>query len=195
MNLGNANLKSVNCKYSSPRGEGIHGIDVKTHPASRPQLLHTLSKQSIAASDDYYSFSEYASEGSSIDSQITVVRYQTPPSQARSLASSPDKLQPQATLLSKLETPPLARTPLPPLIVSFDEDQADEQKPGQSTNATVQRTMDNDLSPPTPGDDTPYIRFAIDQLTRDEELTGRRRADLAIARRRTLWSESYQMKG
>ncbi len=84
-------------------------------------------------------------------------------------------MQPQATLLSKLETPPLARTPLPPLIVSFDEDQADEQKPGQSTNATVQRTMDNDLSPPTPGDDTPYIRFAIDQLTRDEELTGRRR--------------------
>lgn len=34
----------------------------------------------------------------------------------------------------------------------------------------------SEISPPTPGnDDTPYIQFAIDQLTRDEELTGRRR--------------------
>ena len=34
----------------------------------------------------------------------------------------------------------------------------------------------SDVSPPTPGtDDTPYIRFAIDQLTRDEELLGRSR--------------------
>lgn len=33
-----------------------------------------------------------------------------------------------------------------------------------------------EISPPTPGvDDTSYIQFAIDQLTRDEELTGRRR--------------------
>ena len=36
-----------------------------------------------------------------------------------------------------------------------------------------------EVSPPTPGvDDTPYIQFAIDQLTRDEELTGRRRDGL-----------------
>jgi hypothetical protein len=34
----------------------------------------------------------------------------------------------------------------------------------------------HDLSPPTPGvDETPYIRFAIEQLTRDEELLGRGR--------------------
>lgn len=33
-----------------------------------------------------------------------------------------------------------------------------------------------DISPPTPGvDDTPYIHFAIDQLTRDEELLGHSR--------------------
>jgi len=36
-----------------------------------------------------------------------------------------------------------------------------------------------EVSPPTPGvDDTPYIQFAIDQLTRDEELTGKRRDGL-----------------
>ncbi len=32
------------------------------------------------------------------------------------------------------------------------------------------------MSPPTPGvDESPYIRFAIEQLTRDEELLGRGR--------------------
>ena len=39
--------------------------------------------------------------------------------------------------------------------------------------------MDPDAGPPTPGvDDTPYIRFAIDQLTRDEEVRGSRRYPL-----------------
>lgn len=34
----------------------------------------------------------------------------------------------------------------------------------------------HDITPPTPGlDETPYIRFAIEQLTRDEELLGRAR--------------------
>jgi hypothetical protein len=34
----------------------------------------------------------------------------------------------------------------------------------------------HDISPPTPGmDESPYIRFAIEQLTRDEELLGRGR--------------------
>ena len=38
------------------------------------------------------------------------------------------------------------------------------------------KSTKSDISPPTPGvDDTPYIQFAIDQLTRDEELMGRRR--------------------
>ncbi len=42
--------------------------------------------------------------------------------------------------------------------------------------APVEALLQDVLRPPTPGlDDTPYIRFAIDQLTRDEELTGRRR--------------------
>ena len=38
------------------------------------------------------------------------------------------------------------------------------------------RQSRSEISPPTPGaDDTPYIQFAIDQLTRDEELLGRSR--------------------
>lgn len=39
--------------------------------------------------------------------------------------------------------------------------------------------MDLDAGPPTPGvDDTPYVRFAVDQLTRDEEVRGSRRYPL-----------------
>ena len=41
--------------------------------------------------------------------------------------------------------------------------------------SSVARDFDNQASPPTPGqDDTPYIRFAIDQLTRDEDVRGSR---------------------
>ena len=37
------------------------------------------------------------------------------------------------------------------------------------------QNMEGERSPPTPGvDDTPYIRFAIEQLTRDEEVRGSR---------------------
>ena len=42
------------------------------------------------------------------------------------------------------------------------------------------KSTKSDVSPPTPGvDDTPYIQFAIDQLTRDEELMGRRRVGVS----------------
>ncbi|WPH00964.1 Hypothetical protein R9X50_00379800 [Acrodontium crateriforme] len=41
--------------------------------------------------------------------------------------------------------------------------------------SSVAVDMDREPSPPTPGvDDTPYIRFALDQLTRDEEVRGSR---------------------
>lgn len=63
-----------------------------------------------------------------------------------------------------------------PLIVRIDDNQTNEQTPIPSASTTAQSATDDDISPPTPGvDDTPYIRFAIDQLTRDEELTGRGR--------------------
>ena len=41
--------------------------------------------------------------------------------------------------------------------------------------SSVARDLDRERSPPTPGvDDTPFIRFALDQLTRDEEVRGSR---------------------
>ena len=45
-----------------------------------------------------------------------------------------------------------------------------------SSEGTIIRRPISEVSPPTPGvDDTPYIQFAIDQLTRDEEVVGPRR--------------------
>ena len=44
-----------------------------------------------------------------------------------------------------------------------------------SSEGTIIRRPMSVVSPPTPGvDDTPYIQFAIDQLTRDEEVAGSR---------------------
>ena len=44
-----------------------------------------------------------------------------------------------------------------------------------SSDGTIVRRPISNVSPPTPGvDDTPYIQFAIEQLTRDEEVAGPR---------------------
>ncbi len=53
-----------------------------------------------------------------------------------------------------------------------------KRKPVSSEGIITQRTEQAPQSPPTPGvDDTPYIRFAIDQLTRDEEVVGPRQPE------------------
>ena len=50
------------------------------------------------------------------------------------------------------------------------------RKPGPPNARLSWNQTGSEISPPTPGvDDSPYIRFAIEQLTRDEELLGRRR--------------------
>lgn len=56
-------------------------------------------------------------------------------------------------------------------LVRFDEEQIrDDQQAALSRDRDMD-TIIPDLSPPTPNvDDTPYIRFAIEQLTRDEEV-------------------------
>lgn len=47
------------------------------------------------------------------------------------------------------------------------------------SETTIMRRPIDEVSPPTPGvDDTPYIQFAIDQLTRDEEVVGPRHENL-----------------
>ena len=144
------------------------------HSASRPQLLHSDSKRSVTASDDYYSLSEPASEPSSGDDPAAIVRYRTPPSQMHSPHASRDILRPGATSPRRKELPTIDTTSRS--IKSAEKDRTAGDT-AAADNMKTWKSTKSDVSPPTPGvDDTPYIQFAIDQLTRDEELMGRRRA-------------------
>lgn len=147
--------------------------------ASRPQLVHTPSKQSVTASDDYYSLT---SEGSSNDDRTAIHRYATPPMH-RPANESRDAVQSEATI--------------PSLRTNKQKNQEQVEKPtvasaghnfkgkpvssSSSSEGTIVRRTTTELSPPTPGvDDTPYIQFAIDQLTRDEEVAGTRHQSAAV---------------
>lgn len=165
MNLGDSNLKYVN--------------------TSRPQLVHSNSKQSVTASDDYYSLT---SEASSSDNHNTIRRYETPPMRMRSADASRDALQSEAKQ---------SEATIPTIRPVKHKDPADEDLEKATTSGqhkikrkstsssssesetTIMRRPIDEVSPPTPGvDDTPYIQFAIDQLTRDEEVVGPRHENL-----------------
>ena len=63
-----------------------------------------------------------------------------------------------------------------PRTARFDNEAIVRKPEPTARNSRTWRPSVSEVSPPTPGvDDTPYIQFAIDQLTRDEELLGRRR--------------------
>lgn len=156
MNLGDSKLRYVN--------------------SSTPQLVHSNSKQSITASDDYYSLT---SEGSSNDEKNIAQRYETPPLRMRSPDPSRGALQSEATI--------------PPIRPVKHKDPGDDERPeipirseqhriprkpvssSSSEGTIIRRPVSEVISPPTPGvDDTPYIQFAIDQLTRNEEVAAQR---------------------
>ncbi len=164
MNLGEERLRIVN--------------------TSRPQLVHTPSKQSVTASDDYYSLT---SEGSSDSERHIAQRYETPPMHMLSAnASRGDAVHSEAKQ-SEATIPTITRPikhkdpgdepPATTTANSPDEGHRIKRKPvsSSSSEGTIVRRPIDELSPPTPGiDDTPYIQFAIDQLTRDEEVVGTR---------------------
>ena len=154
MNLGDSKLRYVN--------------------TSTPQLVHVNSKQSITASDDYYSLT---SDGSSNDDRHIVQRFLTPPLRMRSPDPSRDALQSEATIPTirpvKHKDPGDDEKPEVPIR---NEQHKIPRKPVSSSSSEgtiVRRPVSEVVSPPTPGvDDTPYIQFAIDQLTRNEEVAG-----------------------
>ena len=185
MNLGSANLKHVNSKLPSAPANALLSFSPQKanqltyHTASRPQLQHTDSKRSIAASDDYYSLSD-PSEPSSSDEKTTVIRYQTPPLRAASAEAHRDTTRGQESPLHTLrvvstvhEAPEIEKVEEKLPVPEKGQVPRKPMSPEQIRNWRQSRL---DPSPPTPGnDDTPYIQFAIDQLTRDEELLGRSR--------------------
>ena len=144
-----------------------------------PQV-HAPSKQSVTASDDYYSLESDASSNDG-GTALLLSQFQTPPSHMQSRQASKEMLRSEATaptirqvIHQDSSTSPVQR----PLGVHFREAQTIKRKPLSPEGVVARRAADSELSPPTPGvDDTPYIRFAIDQLTRDEELLGARRPE------------------
>lgn len=135
--------------------------------ASRPALVHSISKQSVTASDDFYSLS---SGESSQDEKSTVRRYDTPP-----LYTIPEPCRrKEGTDLKQPTVRAVTRTP--PIVPQTGPSRGSQQlhkvkrKP-LSTESSPTYSNNEVISPPTPGvDDTPYIQFAIEQLTRDEEV-------------------------
>ncbi|KAI9841272.1 MAG: hypothetical protein M1837_000808 [Sclerophora amabilis] len=205
MNLGNATLKTVT--------------------ASRPDITRTPSRQSISASDHFYSYDEHNSDISSHESDAaTAIRWETPLSQVRSPVASQEKLQSEAEQTETYEPLPSSTalenggndgialgpggepsfTALKPRgndriaeglggepsFTALETGRNDRvaqgprggpssmaletggnvrtaEGPGEGPSVVSLKTKASDGSPPTPGvDDTPYIRYAIDQITR-----------------------------
>ncbi|KAF2192526.1 hypothetical protein K469DRAFT_620897 [Zopfia rhizophila CBS 207.26] len=167
-------------------------FQLKQTNVSRPQLTHSSSKQSIAASEDYYSLSENNSSESDDRSKQPGARYKTPPSRHRSPAQSYEHLQQvqeaPVTSLKGVGIPRQHSQPSESTTTTIDDQaHARPQSPAVSTiaeersgtqegrNSQLRAEMDSESLATTPGmDNTPYIRFAIDQLTRDEEVRGSR---------------------
>ncbi|KAH6620269.1 hypothetical protein C7974DRAFT_229693 [Boeremia exigua] len=139
---------------------------------SLPQLSHSSSQKSIAASEGYYS----ASEHNSSDSDDRKRFYQTPTTRTPTRSHEQLHTQNPAPVTSlrgvgiprgQLQQPHPAHLQNRPISTIAEE--------RRSMDTRRRSNVDSDSQPTTPGQDTtPYIRFAIDQLTRDEEVRGSR---------------------
>ncbi|KAK3707255.1 hypothetical protein LTR37_012256 [Vermiconidia calcicola] len=70
------------------------------------------------------------------------------------------------------------RKPIPSTVMESSDKSPRSQEyiDPAAARSSVARDIDREQSPTTPGhDDTPFLRFALDQLTRDEEVRGSRR--------------------
>ena len=156
MNLGDSNLKTVN--------------------TSRPQLVKTTSKQSVTASDDYYSLTSLTSQGSDSDDRTAALRYDTPPMHRQPSREAFHSGSKQSEATIPTIRPVKHKDPGDEEIaaIAATRDHKIKRKPvsSSSSEGTVVRRPIDGMSPPTPGiDDTPYLHFAIDQITRDQEIT------------------------
>ncbi|KAF2709664.1 hypothetical protein K504DRAFT_533997 [Pleomassaria siparia CBS 279.74] len=168
-----------------------------SHSGSKQSII-----ASEVASEGYYSFSENTSSEGDDRSKLAHNRYSTPPSHNRTPAQSHEHLHQQqqhteapVTSLKGIGVPrqyqqqqqqqqqPANTTSNtsdrnhPQLHSSAVSTIAEERPETQESRRNLQQrsAMDSQSVATTPGmDNTPYIRFAIDQLTRDEEVRGSR---------------------
>ncbi|TVY80282.1 hypothetical protein LSUE1_G004373 [Lachnellula suecica] len=161
MNLGELDVQSVH--HNRPQIQRIHTNELPVTPV-RAQF------------DDCPSLTSSTSE-------ITVIRYHTPPSKIVSPEGSFETFRPDQERQS-IGINEAAYASNTPLVVRFDEEQIRSDE-AASSKKEGKKGSHMDPSPPTPIDDTPYIRFAIDQLTRDEDLRTVQRPSTATS------SDSY----
>jgi len=148
-------------------------------PVSRPRLSHQNSKESvaasIAASEGYYSLADYSSSESDKSAKPL---FQTPPSHHRTPAQSHEHLPNDIEApITSLRGVGIARQQALNYRPQSPVSTIPEERPSTrgTRHSEMRPDMDGESSITTPGQDTtPYIRFAIDQLTRDEEVRGSR---------------------
>ena len=139
-------------------------------PDNRPDVQRILASERPVTPLDVRLEADRSPSITSTISDATVIPWQTPPSPSRSPERSVETIRPE-TYKHAIGANEAAYASNTPLVVRFDEDQIRSDEAEASGKA--RRMVELDLaSPPTPVDDTPYIRFAIDQLTRDEEIRG-----------------------
>ncbi|KAK5163372.1 uncharacterized protein LTR77_010745 [Saxophila tyrrhenica] len=200
-------------------------LSLKHTNVSNPSIIRSQpSKQSITASEDYYSLS--SSHSSNDTARIlddrgfathTINRYSTPPSRYRTPLQSRDQLPSQSQInlaQSQNAEEEVRKTPMrgegrrrrsvddssnvavagAPSSTTVLREGGVRRKPVPSTvmeapspassgfidpaaaRSSAAHDIDREQSATTPGhDDTPYIRFALDQLSIDEQAVGPRR--------------------
>ncbi|KAL3464312.1 hypothetical protein BJX64DRAFT_254692 [Aspergillus heterothallicus] len=164
-------------------------VSLRTVSSSRPQLFRTESQRSAAASDDYYSLSSRtsATRSASGGSRATVVRYATPNSHPISRNSSPavsrTLLAPPSAVPRAEHNPDIPAEQRDTFVTNIDSTTQSDEKRDTHLSATYDGAGGGTVRDsyagrePTPGmDDSPYIRFAISQLTRGGEDGNNRRS-------------------
>ncbi|KAE8444342.1 hypothetical protein EG329_000652 [Mollisiaceae sp. DMI_Dod_QoI] len=163
-------------------------LDLHSVHRNRPQLERVLtSEPPVTPLNVRLEADRSPSFASSTSEPETIVRWQTPPSRNRSQEQSTETLRPD-NYTHPIGVNEAAYRSDTPLVVRFDEEQI---RSNEAQASRRDRNMDNvslDSSPPTPIDDTPYIRFAIDQLTRDEDIRAIQRPST------TTSSDSYPVE-
>lgn len=142
-------------------------------PDKRPQLQRILTSERPITPLNVRLEADRSPSFTSTITDETVIRWQ--PQTPRSRSRSPEQQSSLETLrprefehLSASNEAALLRGSI---FARFDEERirSDGAEASGKEARMYEVDLDSNSSPPTPTDDTPYIRFAIDQLTRDEE--------------------------
>ncbi|ESZ91732.1 hypothetical protein SBOR_7883 [Sclerotinia borealis F-4128] len=145
-------------------------LDLQRVNHSRPQLQQVQASDLLSGVDVRYGENTPSLTSSSSDA-ATVTRWATPPSRfrtpERSYENPGDSTEVPLISASNWEA---SHHRYNSNMVRFDEQQIRNMEAEALERPRRMSDPAEDESPPTPNnDDTPFIRFAIDQLTRDEE--------------------------